>query len=144
MPASPNPRAARAAPLKRARIASLRRDQRGAAATEMALVMPFALLLLAGIVEFGMLFFLQNNMVRIANDIVRRIAVGELTGTEAVTEAESRLAGWSATFTVTVDAPTANDVRMAISVPVKDAAILDIGGLLGEQDMTAEATMRVE
>jgi len=101
--------------------------EEGSAAVEMALVTPFALTLLLGIIQFGGLFFLQNTMTQVANDVVRRVAVGDLSTTDAVTAVESRLAKWDATFTVVVDTPTANDVRVSISVPQQDAALIDVG-----------------
>jgi hypothetical protein len=127
-----------------ARALGLPSDQRGAAAVEMALVLPFALMLLLGIMQFGGLLFLQNTMTQVANDVVRRVAVGDLSETDAVTEVETRLADWSATFTVVVDTPTASDVRVAVSVPMADAALIDVGHWMGSGNLSAEATMRVE
>jgi Flp pilus assembly protein TadG len=116
----------------------------GAAAVEMALVLPFALLLLMGIIQFGALFYLQNTMVSVANDILRRVAVGELTEAAAETAAQDRLADWNATFVVDVDEPTANEVRITISAPMSDAAIIDFGHFIGADNVTAQATMRKE
>lgn len=116
----------------------------GAAAVELALVLPVALLLLMGIIQFGALLFLQNTMVNVANDVARRISVGELTSTAGETVAEERLSGWNATFAVNVTEPTANDVQVDISVPLADAAIVDFGNLLDVGDLTAQATMRKE
>ena len=120
------------------------RNESGAAAVELAFVLPVALLLLMGVVQFGALLFLQNTMVNVANDVARRVSVGDLTTTAGEFLAEERLSGWSATFTVNVTEPTSNDVQVAISVPLADAAIVDFGPLLDVGDLTAEATMRKE
>jgi hypothetical protein len=119
-------------------------DDAGAAAIELAFVLPFALLLLMGIIQFGALLFLQNTMVNVANDVARRVSVGELTATAGETLAEERLSGWNATFTVNVTEPTADDIQVAISVPLADAAIVDFGHLLDTGDLTAQATVRKE
>lgn len=126
-------------PARRARLGDA-----GAAAVEMALVLPFALLLLMGIIQFGALLYLQNTMVNVANDVARRVAVGELTTAAGETLAEDRLSDWSATFTANVTEPTSNDVQVDISVPLADATIVDFGHLLDAGDLTAQATMRKE
>jgi hypothetical protein len=116
----------------------------GAAAVELAFVLPVAVLLLMGIIQFGALLFLQNTMVNVANDVARRVSVGELTTTAGETLAEERLSGWNATFTVSVTEPTADDIQVDISVPLADAAIVDFGDLLDTGDLTAQATVRKE
>ena len=83
-------------------------------------------------------------MTQVANDVVRRVAVGDLTTTDAVTEVESRLAKWDATFTLVVDTPTANNVRVSIFAPTQEAALIDVGHWMGEGDLSAEAIMRME
>lgn len=116
----------------------------GAAAVELAFVLPVALLVLMGVIQFGALLFLQNTMVNVANDVARRVSVGDLTTTEGKILAEERLSGWNATFTVNVTEPTTDDILVAISVPLADAAIVDFGHFLDVGDLTAEATMRKE
>ncbi|MGH6920653.1 MAG: TadE/TadG family type IV pilus assembly protein [Geminicoccaceae bacterium] len=116
----------------------------GAAAVELAFVLPFAMLLLMGIIQFGALLFLQNTMVNVANDVARRVSVGDLTATAGETLAEERLSGWNATFTVSVTEPTTDDIQVDISVPLADAAIVDFGHLLDTGDLTAQATVRKE
>jgi Flp pilus assembly protein TadG len=119
-------------------------DDAGAAAIEMAFVLPVALLLLMGIIQFGALFFLQNTMVNVANDVARRVSVGDLSTAAGETLAEERLAGWNATFTVNVTEPTSNDVQVDISVPLADAALINFGHYFDTGDLTAQATVRKE
>jgi Flp pilus assembly pilin Flp len=120
------------------------RDNAGAAAVELAFVLPIALVLLLGIVVFGALLFLQNTMVNVANDVARRVSVGDLSAAAGETLAEERLSDWNATFTVNVTEPTSNDVQVDISVPLADAAIIDFGHFLDIGNLTAAATMRKE
>lgn len=119
-------------------------DDAGAAAVELAFVLPVALLLLMGIIQFGALLFLQNTMVNVANDVARRVSVGDMTATAGEEMAKERLSGWKATFTVSVTEPTSSDVHVDISVPLADAAIVNFGHYLDVGNMTAEATMRKE
>ncbi|MDH3663392.1 MAG: pilus assembly protein [Alphaproteobacteria bacterium] len=119
-------------------------DDGGATAVELALVMPFAMMLLLGIIHFGALLYLQNTMTSIANDVVRRVAVDDLTGPEGVAEAQARLASWNATFAVTVNEPTPDEIQIMISVPTADAAIIDLGDFMTEDDLMAQASMRKE
>jgi hypothetical protein len=119
-------------------------DDVGAAAVELAFVLPVALLLLMGVIQFGALLFLQNTMVNVANDVARRVSVGELTTTEGETLGEDRLSGWNATFSVSVTEPTADDIQVDISVPLADAAIVDFGDLLDTGELTAQAIVRKE
>lgn len=119
-------------------------DDVGAAAVELALVLPVAMLLLMGVIQFGALLFLQNTMVNVANDVARRVSIGELTTTAGETLAEDRLSGWNATFSVSVTEPTADDIQVDISVPLADAAIVDFGDLLDTGDLTAQAIVRKE
>lgn len=122
----------------------LGRNERGAAAVEMALVMPVLMLLLLGIIQFGALFYLHNNMVAVANDVARRFAIGVVTASEAESLATSRLASWSATFTVDASEPTADDAQVTISVPMSDAMFFDMGGIGANRVITAQVRMLKE
>ena len=53
--------------------------RRGAAAVEMAVVAPVLILLLGGIIQFGGLFFLHNNMVNAAREAARALALKTVT-----------------------------------------------------------------
>jgi hypothetical protein len=119
-------------------------SEAGAAAVELAFVLPAAMLLLMGIMQFGAMLFLQNTMVNVANDIGRRIAVGDLSNSAGEALAESRLSTWNATFTVNVTEPTADDIQVDISVPLSEAAIVDFGHWFDAGDLTARATLRKE
>ncbi len=100
----------------------------------MALVLPFLLMLRAGIIDFGAMFFLQNNMISAARGSARALAFQSVTATEAEQMAEDKLINWSATFTVNAEEPdpsdpTDTDVVVTITVPMTDAAPI---GLIGD------------
>jgi len=121
-----------------------RRSERGSAAVELALVLPVAILILAGIIQFGVLLFVQNSMTSVANDIVRRVAVRAASADEAETQAVNRLSDWSASFVASVTEPTAEEVKIRITVPITDVLFVDFGDLFGSGELVAEATMRKE
>jgi len=124
-----------------ASIARLWRDRGGATALEFAFVAPILIMVLAGIVQVGGLFFLQNQMASVAQDASRRVAVGQFSAGEAQTYAESKLINWGVTFTVTVTEP-GQDAQVNISVPLAQAAVFDLLGVFQSGDLRAEAVTR--
>ena len=125
------------------------RSDKGVAAVELAFVLPVLLMLMIGIIDFSSLFFLRNNMVTIARDSARALALGAVTPAEAKKLAEDNLVNWNATFTVTAEEPVNpgdTDVVVSISVPMADAApiglVFDMVGFTGTMD--ARVTMRQE
>jgi Flp pilus assembly protein TadG len=123
------------------------RDRRGASAVEFALVAPLLISLLLGIVQYGSLFLLQTRMNDAARDTARRLAVGDLaTETEAEEYAVSRLADWSATFAATAELPDPgeHDVRVRITVPMAEAALINLVGFGMDGEMAAEFHMLKE
>lgn len=138
-------------------ITKLRRllaDEDNAALAEFALVTPIFMLLAIAIVQLGYILFLADNMQKLAHSAAQRIAAGELfaegghvecasagaTGAEAlVCDGLSDFAG---SFTVSATGATAeDDVIVTVSLPIADAAIVDVLGVLGAGDITTEATL---
>ncbi|MGI9433882.1 MAG: TadE/TadG family type IV pilus assembly protein [Geminicoccaceae bacterium] len=60
----------------------LRKDS-GASAVEFALLVPFILMLTAGIIEMTNLYFVRNQLNEIVRDATRQLAVGALEASEA-------------------------------------------------------------
>ena len=56
------------------------RSERGAAAVEFALVLPLLVLLIAGIAEFGRLYYLQTTISGAAREGVRAMALQNNAG----------------------------------------------------------------
>ncbi len=129
-------------------LRALGRDQRGAAAVEFAFIMPILLLIFSGILQFGSVMFLENHMTNVAREASRRGAVGELTETEARPKAQAALVNWGVTYEVnvaTADAGGGNqDIVVAISLPLSDAALMDVLGLFATGDLSTTVTMRME
>ena len=126
-----------------ARRRSLVGDRDGAIAVEFALFLPILGLMFLGIIQFGGLFFLQNHMAGVAQDTVRRIAVGELTPTTGETYAEETLIDWGVTYSVDAS-EIDDDILVSISVPLSEASIIDIAGIFGTENLQAAARMRKE
>ena len=129
-------------------LRALGQDQRGAAAVEFAFIMPILLLMFSGILQFGSVMFLENHMTNVAREASRRVAVGELTEADAATMVQGALVNWGVTYQVsiaTVDAGDGNqDVTVAISLPLSDAALMDVLGLFETGNLSTSVTMRME
>lgn len=130
-------------------VGSLGKKEDGVAAVELAMVSPFLLVLMVGIIDFGSLFFLQNNMHSAARVSARSLATQSVTAAQAKTMAETALAGWGNTFNVVATEPIApaTNVVVTITVPMADVApiglIFDMGAsFLG--DLQTRVTMRQE
>ena len=119
--------------------------ERGAAALETALILPFLVTLTFGVISFGSILFVQNNMLHAARETARTIAVGDATLGDATTIANNHLVNWSGlNFTVTSTEPTANDVAVQITVPVSEAALVDVLGIFGSGTLNSQITFRKE
>ncbi len=127
---------------------ALWRDRDGAAAVEFAFIVPILLLLFSGIVQFGAIMFLENHMTNVARETSRRIAVGELAQADAEGSAQQALVNWGVTYdvdVVSVDVGGGNqDIAVAISLPMAEAALMDVLGVFQSGNLTAAVTMRQE
>jgi len=124
----------------------LQRPRAGLAIIEMALVLPLLILVLAGIVQFGGMFFLKNEMLNLARDSARRLAVGKMTTTQVQPFVQNGFGGWPKTFTVTVKmpnpaVPAETDVVVTITVPQSEASLMDIFGMFQQGDLVTKVTM---
>ncbi len=121
-------------------------DDTGAALLEFAFVAPLLVLLFAGIVQFGMVLLLRNNMQDTAQDAARRMAVGQFTSESQVTSfVNDTLITWATpTVAATWPASGETDVSVTISVSLAEAVPFDLLGLFEDHTMPATVSMRHE
>ncbi len=124
-------------------------ERDGVSAVEFAFVVPIVIALLSGIIQFGLAFFMQGHMAEVARDTSRRVAVGELTQSEAISYAENSLLDPGVTYDVAVTLPDPNDpddrdVVVSISVPKREISPIDLLGLFQDGDLSASVTRRME
>ncbi len=125
-------------------VRSCWRSERGVAAVEFALAIPIVLLVLSGIIQFGFVLFLQSHVADVARETARRVAVGEFEQAEAEQFAQDSLLNWGVTYTVAVTFPDPDDVDVQISLPMSQAALIDLLGLFQSGTLAATVTAREE
>jgi Flp pilus assembly protein TadG len=125
------------------------RSERGAAAVEFALVLPFLLLLLLGIIEYGRLFYLQNSLTNAAR-VAARTMVIESSAQMATAAADAQSRAVSAAVVspalssgqVSVSACAANSATtVTISYPISQLSGFMPGfptTLIGKAQMQCE------
>jgi Flp pilus assembly protein TadG len=132
-------------------------DEDAAALAEFTLVTPVFVLVALAIVQLGYILFLENNMQAAAQSAAQRIAAGEVVAQGShvdcaggvATGAEQLvcdgLSAFTGNFTVsaTGSAEAAQDVIVTVSLPMQDAAIVDVLGVLGKGEITTAAVLSV-
>ena len=108
---------------------------------EFAFVLPALILLLTGIVQAGLIFFVQHSMVSVAQETARLVAVGELTTGEGQTYADGRLINWGMTYNISVQ-QQASDIVVDIAVPLSDVALIDYLGFFSTGNLTTQTYFR--
>lgn len=107
-------------------------------------------MILSGIIQFGAIFFLQNNMANTAREAARALAVGSIeTKTETSQLVEQKLVNWGVTFKVDTSLPNPadpadTDFTVVITAPLSEAAIFDYLGVFEGGTLRAAASMREE
>ncbi len=87
-------------------------------------------------------------MTNVARETSRRVAVGELAEADAASSAQQALVNWGVTYDVDVasgDLGGGNqDITVTISLPMAEAALMDVLGVFQSGNLTAAVTMRQE
>ncbi len=129
------------------RIAKGRMHRWGAAAVEMAVVMPFLLTLLFGIIEYGWVFTIRQCLTNAAREGARTAALPGSTEDDVMDRSHEILnpLGLStATITLTRSTPGNPVETVRIAVPYSDVTL--IGAYFGttSYDLVAQCSMRKE
>jgi len=136
-------------------------DEAGAALVEFTILLPLFLLVMFGILEWGNIFFVQNNMSIAARLGVRTAAVNPAsnTSTDVIaaacgsTTSPTPLTGTGYTYTFTyvynqgcsgASSTAYGNVALTIATPAAAAAIVNYLGLIGSENLTASVTMQQE
>lgn len=128
---------------------SHRLDERGVGAIEFALILPFILMLVVGIIEMSNVFFMRNQLNEIARDATRRFAVGAMDEAEVRTFVLKRVAqttqAQASVDVAETETDDVVDVSLSLSVPFADVLLFDhlIEHLWSgaPQDLSVSATM---
>jgi Flp pilus assembly protein TadG len=121
----------------------------GATLVEFTVVAPVFFLLVFGIIQFGMIFSLQNTMLNAAREASRSMAVQSLTSGQAQTVAVNYLAPYKNTFTYAIrdhclDSPKVQDVTVTITTSAAAASVINYLNMFTGKNLSASVTMRKE
>ncbi len=87
-------------------------------------------------------------MTNVARETSRRVAVGELAQADAAGSARQALVNWGVTYQVSITPSSAGggnqNITVAISLPLREAALMDVLGVFQSGNLTAAVTMRQE
>jgi Flp pilus assembly protein TadG len=123
------------------------RSECGAALVEFTILMPVFFLIVFGIMEFGMILYLQNNMLNAAREAARSIAVQGLSPTAALQSACNnflRTSGQHFVITTTDFCPTDQDVSVKVTADAAAASIVNYLGSFTGRSLISEVRMRKE
>lgn len=142
---------------RRCKITRRFKNDRGTAAIEFALVLPFFLLILFAILQFGFVFFVWNDMQNAAREGARRLSVDDtVSEAQAETIVNNWLVRWPATFNVTackIAAQTTNSancngtdsVSVTVTAPMSQVSIINfIPTGIGPDNLRTSVVMRKE
>lgn len=108
-------------------VAGVRSCRRGAAATELALILPLLTTMILAVFEYGAVIYSYSAMQFGANRVARTVAVNRMTNDQAQTAVRNYLPGWvrddvsiSVSQTAPADAET-NLVQVQLSVAAAQA-----------------------
>jgi len=119
----------------------------GAAAVELALVLPLFLVLLFGVVEFGLIMYAKGIITQASREGARWGVVYSLTPkTKADIEAHVQKYLQDAKFSgATVTATLGDPLSVKVDYPYRFMAMpAFVTGMAGDLNLTAETTMRME
>lgn len=136
-------------------------DEDGAALVEFTVLLPLFFLIMFGILEWGNIFFVQNNMSIAARLGVRAAAINPASNssTDVIAAAcgsgtsPTPLTGTGYTYTFTyrynqgcsgASSTAYGNIALTIATPAAAAAIVNYLGLIGSENLTATAAMQQE
>lgn len=118
------------------------RDEGGAVTVDFVIwFIPF-MFLLAMTVDATMLYLTHSEMWNVSRDIARRLAIGDMTESEAVDYAREELFLYGNAYTLATEVTA--DVTVIIATDFQDASLFGIFGKVLDGSLTARVIMRKE
>lgn len=131
-------------------VAGVRFCRRGAAATELALILPLLTTMILAVFEYGAVIYSYSAMQFGANRVARTVAVNRMTNDQAQTAVRNYLPGWvrddvsiSVSQTAPAD-PETNLVQVQLSVAAAQATPLALLTRAVPWQLTANVAMKQE
>jgi Flp pilus assembly protein TadG len=140
------------------------RDDDGGPLVEFTIIAPMLFIMMFGIIEWGNIFYVENNMLIAARQAVREVAVGNAANTSSAAVAlacgsssnPTPITGSGYTYTFTVNtntncagasspaAPSFGNVSMTITTPAVPVSLFNYLGTVTGLNLSASATMQQE
>lgn len=117
-------------------------DRKGSVLVETAIALPLLILVMSGIIDFGYQFAVSNSMQSVSNETARLVAIRRLTAAEAPAYAQGRLMKALGPYSVTASV-SGSDAVINITIPRRDAALIDVLGIFRTGNLAARSTMRL-
>lgn len=136
-----------------------RGKQRGQSLVEFAIVFPVFMVMLGGVIQFGMIFWGQNSLNQIVRDAGRFAVTQPNCSTDSETAVASAVTGMGSAFagtlgTITVTMPTAdsdaacpatkNTQHVWVYIKVAGTVPIFFPWVPGNGNLSSEATFRME
>lgn len=125
-----------------------RRNRRGAAVVEFAVVAPIFVALVLGMIEFGRALMVQQTLTNASREGARVAVLEGATASEVTTAVNDRLATiHGASVSCNPDPAAAaygDSITVTVSVPFNGVSWLPSPIFLGGENLTASTVMRVE
>ena len=128
-----------------------RKQRRGAAVVEFAVVAPLFMLLVFGMIEYGRMVMVQQLLTNASREGARRAVLEGVTNLDVETTVDDYLSNASvsgATVSVTSSPPVppdyADSMTVTVQIPFSEVSWLPSPMFLGSQQMAASTTMRQE
>ena len=128
-----------------------RKQRRGAALVEFAVVSPLLFLLILGTVEFGRMVMVEQILTNASREGARRAILEQSTASEVESAVADYLVGASISGATVAVSPESlksvgfgDPVAVTVSVPFSQVGWLPAPWFLGETNLSAQSVMRAE
>jgi len=125
-------------------VSQFLRDERGSATIEFVLWVPIFVVVLVAATDATVLYLHHTEMWNVSRDVARRVAVGDMNESDAVTVVQNEMFLYSRAYTVSTSNPADLDVQIMIQTSIADASVFGFFEPVMGRYLTAMVTMRRE